>query len=59
MSRTDLTASLIIHEENTNEIMTVKEFVYLMQNHADIHIYCGLGMCPMGFIAFKIMEVQL
>ena len=38
MSRTDLTASLIIHEENTKEIMTVKEFVYLMQNHAD-YIY--------------------
>jgi hypothetical protein len=29
--------SLIIYEENTNEIMSVKEFVYLIQNHADSH----------------------
>jgi hypothetical protein len=28
---------LIIHEENTKEIMTVKEFVYLIQNHADLY----------------------
>ena len=28
--------SLIIHDENTKEIMSVKEFVYLVQNHADI-----------------------
>jgi hypothetical protein len=29
--------SLIIHEENTKEIMSVKEFVYLIQNSADLH----------------------
>jgi hypothetical protein len=30
--------SLIIHEENTKEIMTcIKEFVYLIQNHADLY----------------------
>ena len=28
---------LIIHEENTKEMMSVKEFVYLIQNHADLH----------------------
>jgi hypothetical protein len=25
-----------VHEENTKEIMSVKEFVYLIQNHADL-----------------------
>jgi hypothetical protein len=29
--------ALIIYEENTKEIMSVKEFVYLIQNHADLH----------------------
>jgi hypothetical protein len=24
-------------QENTKEIMSVKEFVYLIQNHADLH----------------------
>ena len=28
--------ALIIHEENTKEIMSVKEFVYLILNHADL-----------------------
>jgi hypothetical protein len=28
---------LIIDEENTKEIMSVNEFVYLIQNHADLH----------------------
>ena len=28
--------SLIIHEENTKEIMSVKEFVYLIQNILDL-----------------------
>jgi hypothetical protein len=28
--------ALIIHEENTKEMMSVKEFVYLIQNHADL-----------------------
>jgi hypothetical protein len=27
----------MIHEENTKEIMSVKEFVYLIQIHADLH----------------------
>jgi hypothetical protein len=27
----------LLHEENTKEIMSVKEFVYLIQNHADSH----------------------
>jgi hypothetical protein len=26
-----------IHKENTKEIMSVKEFAYLIQNHADLH----------------------
>jgi hypothetical protein len=34
---TTLWNSLIIHEENTKEIMSVKEFVYLIQNHAHLH----------------------
>jgi hypothetical protein len=29
--------TLIIHEENTKEVMSVKEFVYLIQNHTDLH----------------------
>ena len=28
---------LIIDEENTKEIMSVNEFVYLIQNHPDLH----------------------
>jgi hypothetical protein len=28
---------LIIHEENSKEIMSVKEFVYLIENHSDLH----------------------
>ena len=30
--------ALIIHEKNTKEITSVKEFGYLIQNHADLHI---------------------
>jgi hypothetical protein len=29
--------NIITHEENTKEIMNVKEFVYLIQNHVDLH----------------------
>jgi hypothetical protein len=29
--------NIITHEENTKEIMSVKEFVYLIQNHVDLH----------------------
>jgi hypothetical protein len=32
-----LKTHLIIHEENTKEIMGVKEFVYVIQIHVDLH----------------------
>jgi hypothetical protein len=31
------TSIIILHEENTQKIMAVQEFVYLIQNHTHLH----------------------
>jgi hypothetical protein len=48
--------SLIIHEENTKEIMSVKEFVYLIQNHADLYKLKLDFLTATSSIYFKLLK---
>ena len=48
--------SLIIHEENKKEIMSVKEFVYQRQTHADLHKLYVQFYHQISFVYFKSLK---
>ena len=55
--RIPLVKLIIIHEENTKEIISGKEFVYLIQNHADLDNLLSSIFSPIITVhLFKIVE---